>query len=202
MASRATRYLAPVFRSGFRSSRTTFRAGSGKRGMSTNSSQSKQSRDMPWLICSGLVFVPTIAWILSSGKGEKHAHPHPKTPKDQGEIAEAVEDVPKEAAPEPDTIEPPPEPVSEDKSPEITPETTAPESAFSDDDGVVISAEEVEESINKAIDADVPKEAKTGEVTEDTSPKPSPAPSESEPVEGSMREATDAIPPPPSEEAS
>ena len=49
MASRATGYLAPAFRSGFRSPRTGFRA-SERRGMATDSSHSTQFGDMPWIV--------------------------------------------------------------------------------------------------------------------------------------------------------
>jgi len=49
MASRATRYLTPVFRSGFRSSQTAFRT-SGRRGMATTASPSTQSSDLPWIV--------------------------------------------------------------------------------------------------------------------------------------------------------
>lgn len=49
MASRATRYLTPVFRSGFRSSQTAFRA-SGRRGMATTASPSTRSSDLPWIV--------------------------------------------------------------------------------------------------------------------------------------------------------
>jgi len=151
--------------------------------MATTTLPSKQSSDMPWIIGSALVFLPTIAWILSSGKGGDHAH-HP-APNEHIKVAEAIKEASKEHAPEPVVPEPTPEPVAEEKPDESTPETRTPESVVSDDEGVVISKEEVEESINKAVDADVPKEAKVVEVTEATPSEPSPTPSESEPAKES-----------------
>ncbi|KAF9646050.1 hypothetical protein BDM02DRAFT_319882 [Thelephora ganbajun] len=150
MASRATRYLAPVFRSGFRSSRTAFRA-SARRGMSTTSSPSTQSSDLPWVIGSGLVFVPTIAWILSSGKGKGHAHHGSEVPEEHVKVAEEVKEALEEPVPESIAAEPTSEPVPEEKPAETTPESSATESVVSDDDGVVISKEDLEESINRAI---------------------------------------------------
>jgi len=150
--------------------------------MATTTSPSTKSSDMPWIIGSGLIFVPTVAWILSSGKGEKHAHPTPKGSKENTNVAEEVKESSKEHSPEPVTSEQTPEPVSEEEPAEAAPESSTSESAVSDDEGVLVSKEEVEESINKAVDADVPKEAKAAESTEATSPEPAPTPSESEPA--------------------
>jgi len=173
--------------------------------MATDSSHSKQSSDMPWIIGSGVVLVPTVAWILSSGKGEKHAH---HAPKNHAKVAEAVKEVPEESTAEPVTTESTPEAVPEEKPAEVTSEPSASESTISDDDGVVISAEEVEESINKAVDADVPKEAKVVEVAEETSPGSPPTSSESESVKESpatahpKEEIAESTPPPAPKETS
>jgi len=143
--------------------------------MATTASPSTKSSDMPWLIGSGLVFIPATLWILSSGKGKDHSHPASNASKKHAEAAEAVEEASEEPTPETSTVEPTPEPVPEEQPAEATPEPSATESVVSDDDGVVISKEDLEESINQAIDADVPKEAKAAE--------PAPAPSEAEPAE-------------------
>jgi len=173
--------------------------------MATNASPSTQSSDLPWIIGSGLVFVPTIAWILSSGKGEKHANHAPKAPNEHVKAAGAVKDAPEEPVPEP-AAEPTPGPVPEERPAEATPEPSVTESVVSDSDAVVISKDDLEESINRAVDADAPKEAKAVEATEATSSDPAPAPSESEPVKDSQaaalsEETTESTPPPVSEEA-
>lgn len=151
--------------------------------MATNTSQSTQSSDMPWIIGSGLVFVPTVAWILSSGKGDKHVHHSPKASTEHGKTT--VKDTPNEPVPEPVAVTPAPEPVPEEKPAEPALEPSASESVVSDDDGVVVSNEEVEESINKALDADVPKEAKIAEANE--------APSEPEPTKESEAPAPQKV---------
>jgi len=72
---------------------------------------------------------------------------------------------------------------------------------------VVISKEDLEESINKAVDADAPKQAKAAEVTEATSSEPAPAPSETEPAKDDQaaappkEESTEPVPPPASKGA-
>jgi len=176
--------------------------------MSSTTSPSSQSSDLPWIIGSGLVFVPTVAWMLSSGNEKKHDHHAPKASKEHVKVAEAVQEVPTASVPEPPAAEPAPEPAPEEKPAETTPEPSAAESTVSDDDGVVISEKELEESINKAVDADAPKEAKAVETVEAMSSEPAPAPSESQPVadnqasSSSKKETTESIPPPVAEGAS
>ena len=63
MASRATRYLTPVFRSGPKPSRTAFRT-SGRRGMASTASPSTHSSDLPWIV-RALFHTPTLSpfWL-------------------------------------------------------------------------------------------------------------------------------------------
>ncbi|KAG7088117.1 hypothetical protein E1B28_012142 [Marasmius oreades] len=76
MASRFTR----LFSSSIRSSRATwqgFKAGAGRRGMSSSAGETKKGSDLPWIIGSAVVFGPAFLYLASPSSRRSAPHiPH------------------------------------------------------------------------------------------------------------------------------
>lgn len=144
MASRVGRR---IFATALRSaSRPAFRQSghaAARRGMSSSGAHEhgSSSSDTPWMIASGVVFIPTILYLLSpyskAAPHQAHAasgHGEPHTP-DETVVSQKVESEP--------------EPAPEAASGEVV----------KDDEGTAVPVEEIKESIARAVTDDSPKEA-------------------------------------------
>ncbi|THH15850.1 hypothetical protein EW146_g4692 [Bondarzewia mesenterica] len=164
MASRiGRRMFSPAFRAASRPrAPAPMRRLAACRGMSSSGAHSSSNSDKAWMIVSGLVFIPTIIYLLSpsarSTPHKAHAASGHGTPHTPSETVISKEE------------EPAPEPVPEPE-PAATPESSSGE-VVTDDEGTAVPAEEVKESIARAASDDSPKEAAQAEATSSPSSTP------------------------------
>ncbi|EGN98463.1 hypothetical protein SERLA73DRAFT_183485 [Serpula lacrymans var. lacrymans S7.3] len=159
------------------SARTSARTVFSQRSMSSSTGGAHGSSggsDTPWMVGSGLLFGPALLYLLSpsarkSSHGDAHDHSSHAHSEDAThatvEETEQTEDSPKDAEP---AVESQP---AEDNS-------------MTDDEGTKASGEEIQESVQNALNTDSPKDAQVAEEATSSDSEPAPAASSDSAAEG------------------